>query len=393
MPNKTDYDQRNDRIAALLQNSIEALGPDLVANPQLAEVLNRMVDDQLRKYDASQDGKNQASDGGLADLIGLGKNAPTNLGQAEISPGVVNYDDTVVSERILAAADLYYIYMHERLGVFRVMSKLQELFKAGTLRISSGEGAYGLYRFDKHAILRYHMRDRLRAYKRVFGYTRSDPGPGARGNPEFHGLFQHFIAETAKYWRDKRISEVIRHNATDPTFGSIAIVRRTGLDLRNNMKNSSYGYINVLRIETSQALAESFKVLESQDVRAQFGAQNAWDVIELVLWQYFHESVHASTMNRMAVTGRDIIRWLAEPFVLRTNRTDFETLLYRIAESAEEWVSSEEGMRLTSPTPPPRGVYMSGPPPSRHRPASGARRDPVFSRSTGLMPTPPIVGE
>src|SRR5437588_2426110 len=392
MPNKSDYDQRNDRIAALLQNSIEALGPDLVANPQLAEVLNRMVDDQLRKYDASQDGKNQASDGGLADLIGLGKNAPTSLGQAEVSQGVTNYDDTVVSERILATADLYYIYMHERLGVFRVMHKLQELFRAGTLRISSGEGAFGLYRFDKHGILRYRMQDRMRAYKRVFGYTRSDPGPGARANPEFHPLFQHFIAETAKYWRDKRISEVIRERAQDPTFGSIAIVRRTGLDLRNNLKNSSYGYINVLRIETSQALAESFKVLEAPDVRAQFGAQNAWDVIELVLWQYFHEAVYASTMNRMAVTGRDIIRWLAEPFILRTNRTDFETLLYRIAESAEEWISSEEGLRISRPTPPPRGVYKPGPPPAGARPPSGARRDPVFSRSTGLMPAPPMMG-
>ncbi len=87
MPKQSDYDQRNDRIAALLQNSIEALGPDLVANPELAEVLNRMVDDQVRKYDASQNGKNQASDGGLADLIGLGKDAPANLGQAQVSPG------------------------------------------------------------------------------------------------------------------------------------------------------------------------------------------------------------------------------------------------------------------------------------------------------------------
>jgi hypothetical protein len=98
-------------------------------------------------------------------------------------------------------------------------------------------------------------------------------------------------------------------------------------------------------------------------------------------------------MNRMAVTGRDIIRWLAEPFVLKADRTTFETLLYRIAESAEEWVSSEEGMRLTRPTPPPRGVYMPGPPPSGPRLPSGSRRDPVFSRSTGVMPTPPIVGE
>ena len=133
-------------------------------------------------------------------------------------------------------------------------------------------------------------------------------------------------------------------------------------------------------------------MLEAPDVKAQFGAQNAWDVIELVLWQYFHEATYASTMNRMAVAGRDIIRWLAEPFVLETNRQRFEAFLGRIAESAEEWVSSEEGMRLTRPTPPPRGVYMPGPPPSGPRPSSGACRDPVFARSTGLMPAPPIMG-
>jgi hypothetical protein len=229
------------------------------------------------------------------------------------------------------------------------------------------------------------MRDRRRAYARVLGYGR-DPGPGARANPEFHGLFSHFIGETAKFWRDKRISEVIRQNATDPTFGSIAIVRRAGLDLRNNLKNSSYGYVNVLRVETSQALAEAFKVLESPDVRAQFGAANAWETIELVLWQYFGQSVHASTMNRMAVAGREIIRWLAEPFVLKKNRTDFESLLYRIAEYSEEWISSEEGMRISRPTPPPRNVYQPGPPPS------GTRRDPVFARANGMMPAPRVVG-
>jgi len=386
MPNTRDYDQRNDRVAALLQKTIEQLGPDLVSNPQLAEVLNRMVDDQINKFDAAQNGKGTPADGGLADLIGLGSNVPADLGGTQVSGGVIDYDDTVTSDRILSTADLYYIYLHERLGVFKVMHKLQELFRAGTLRISSGEGAYGLYRFDKHNLLRYQLRDRMQAYRRVFGYTTASPGPSARPNPEFHGLFSHFISETAKYWRDKRISEVIRQNATDPTFGSIAIVRRAGLDLRNNLKNSSYGYINVLRVETSQALAESFKVLEATDVKAQFGADTAWDMIELVLWQYFGQSVHASTMNRMAVAGREIIRWLAEPFVLKKNRTDFEALLYRIAEYSEEWISSEEGMRISRPTPPPRQVYMQGPPPS------GSRRDPVFARSNGMMPAPRVVG-
>jgi hypothetical protein len=385
MPNTRDYDQRNDRVAALLQKTIEQLGPDLVSNPQLAEVLNRMVDDQINKFDAAQNGKGTPADGGLADLIGLGNTAPGNLGDTQVSGGVVAYDDTVTSDRILASGDLYYIAIHELLGVFKVMDKLQELFRAGTLRISSDDGAKGLYRFDKHNILRYQLRDRRRAYARVLGYGR-DPGPGARANPEFHGLFSHFIGETAKYWRDKRISEVIRQNATDPTFGSIAIVRRAGLDLRNNLKNSSYGNIYVLRVETSQALAEAFKVLDAPDVRAQFGAANAWETIELVLWQYFGQSVHASTMNRMAVAGREIIRWLAEAFVLQKNRTDFEALLYRIAEYAEEWISSEEGMRISRPTPPPRNVYQPGPPPR------GMRRDPVFARSDGMMPAPRVVG-
>lgn len=374
MPNTEDYDRRHDQVAALLENTIEQLGPDLVTNPQLAEIVNRTIDQQVDKLDEVQDNQTQPTDGGLADLIGLGNNAPTDLGQTLVSPGVIDYDDSVVSDRILATADLYYLYMHERLGVFRVINKLQELFRAGTLRISDGPGAYGLYRFDKHGILRYNQRERMQAYQRVFGYTKVHPGPGAHPNFRFHGLFLHFITETAKFWRDKRISEVIRERANDPSYGSIAIVRRTALDLRNNLKNSSYGYINVLRIETSQSLAECFKILNAPDLRAQFGSSDAWDTIELVLWQYFHQSVNASTMSRMATSGRELLRWLAQPFVLKKTRTDFEALLLRVAEYAEEWMASEEGMLLSSPTPPPRQVFAQ-----EDMPIGSTRHTPLLS--------------
>lgn len=372
MTTTVDFDTTRTQISALLEQMIQQMRPDLVANPELSEILNQMIDDRMRETTVAQSNRPQPADGGLADLIGLGGTAPSDFGQTQVSPGVMDYDEKISSERILATADLYYQYMHERIGVFRVMHKLQELFRAGTLRISSGPGAYGLYRFDRRGVLRYHERERMQAYSRVLGYTRTNPGANARRNGEFHGLFTHFVGETAKFWRDKRISEVIRERATDPTFGSIAIVRRSALDLRNNLKNSSYGWVNVMRVETSQALAEAFKVLEAPDVREQFGAESAWDVIELVLWQYFHESINASALNRMAVSGREILRWLAEPFVLRTNRTNFETLLFRIAEYAEEWISSEEGMRMSRPTPPPRNVYVQGPPPV------GTRRSPVI---------------
>ena len=116
------HDQLNDRVAALLKNTVDQLGPELVGNPQLGEVLNRYIDQQVQKAAGAANGKTPPTDGGLTDLIGLSPTAPKDLGDAQISVGVADYDDTVVSDRILASGDLYYLYMHERLGVFRVMA-------------------------------------------------------------------------------------------------------------------------------------------------------------------------------------------------------------------------------------------------------------------------------
>ncbi|HXW78501.1 MAG TPA: hypothetical protein VEJ84_03330, partial [Acidimicrobiales bacterium] len=258
MNNASTHDGLKNQRAKLIESVLGVLGPDALSDPSLPDVLGRLVDQRLAaggsQGAAAPPGGAGAppTDGGLADLMGVGGTAPVDAGDVQVSAGVVDYDDTVVSDRLLATADLYYQYMHERLGVFEVIYKLQELFRAGSLRISAGRGAFGLYRFDKHSILRYRRAERMQAYRRVFGYGPASAGANARPNQPFHGLFTHFISETAKFWRDKRISEVIRERATDPTFGSIAIVRRAALDLRNNVKNSSYGYVNVMRIETSQ---------------------------------------------------------------------------------------------------------------------------------------------
>ena len=56
---------------------------------------------------------------------------------------------------------------------------------------------------------------------------------------------------------------MIRERAYDPSFGSIAIVRRAGLDLRNNLKWTSFGHLNVMRVEVMQLLEEAFKILAS----------------------------------------------------------------------------------------------------------------------------------
>ena len=122
------------------------------------------------------------------------------------------------------------------------------------------------------------------------------------------------------FWRDKRISDVIRERAYDPSFGIIAIVRRAGLDLRNNLKCPSFGHLNVLRVEVMQLLDEAFKILNADDVKRLFGADNAWDVVEEVLIRYFNERLVTSPRQRMGVTGREVLRWLAQPHILQTTR-------------------------------------------------------------------------
>jgi hypothetical protein len=197
------------------------------------------------------------------------------------------------------------------------------------------------------ALTRFTQRDRLAAYKRIFNYGGTNVPSGSRANTDFHKLFAHFVHQVTLFWRDKRVSDVIRERAYDPSFGSIAIVRRAGLDLRNNLKWLSFGHLNVLRVEVMQLLEESFKILNSPDVKRLFGADNAWDVVEEVLIRYFNERLVTSPRQRMGVTGREILRWLAQPHILQTTRAQFETLLLEIAEQSEEWLTSAQAMGLS----------------------------------------------
>jgi hypothetical protein len=344
MATERDYQGLYDRIAALRDQVTSRLASDLISNPQLADALNKQIDDMLQSVVDADANALPPPDKGLAELAGIGQQAAKDLGQARIPPGVVAYDETIPSERIIAVGDVYYLYQHEKIGVFRAVQKLQELFRAGTVRLSGGSGAFALYQFDRREVLRYTERDRLAAYRRIFNYGGIPVPAGSRPNTDFHKLFAHFVHQVTLFWRDKRISDVVRERAYDPSFGSIAIVRRAGLDLRNNLKWLSFGHLNVMRVEVMQLLEEAFKILDSDDVKRLFGADNAWDVVEEVLIRYFNERLVTSPRQRMGVTGREILRWLAQDHILKTTRSEFETLLNEIAENAEEWLTSAQAM-------------------------------------------------
>lgn len=345
-----DYTDTINLIQAVLATTAQQYAPQYLQNPELAENLARQIADAITAAENSDLNQPRPPDQGLAELAGIGPDAADTMGETRIPMTVPAYDDSVRSERLLAVGDLYNIYNFEKIGLFHALLKLQDLFKTGQLRLSDGEGAFRLYQFDRRQLLRYTHRDRMQAYQRVFGYTKTEPFPGAQPNREFHRLLVNFMTQVARYFRDKRISEVIRPQSDRGTFGSVAVVRRAGLDLRDNLKNASYGHISVLRIEVMQLLEEAFAILGAQDILNMFGADNVWDVIDDVLRRYLHRpEVHASARSRMADAGRDVIRWLAQPHILNDSRIEFEVMLHDIADEAEEWLTSAESLGVARP--------------------------------------------
>jgi hypothetical protein len=69
-----------------------------------------------------------------------------------------------------------------------------------------------------------------------------------------------------------------------------------------------------------------------------------------VLVRHFNERLVTSPRQRMGVTGRDILRWLAQPHILQQQRAQFEGLLLEIAEPSEEWLTSAQSLGLAQRT-------------------------------------------
>src|SRR6266851_8884767 len=158
MPTEQEYQSLYDRIAALRETTANRLGPELIQNPQLADALTKQIDDLLQSVVDADSRVAPPPDKGLGQLIGLGPEAAADFGKTRLPRGVEPYDDTVTAERIVAVGDLYYLFQHEKIGVFRVVQKLQELFKAGTVRLSGGPGAFALYQFDRRRAALYQER-------------------------------------------------------------------------------------------------------------------------------------------------------------------------------------------------------------------------------------------
>ena len=87
----------------------------------LEDALLKQIDDMLFAVEAEDQSGPRPPDGGLAQLVGIGGESASDMGATRMPHGIENYDETIASERLLAVADVYYLYQHERMGMFRVV--------------------------------------------------------------------------------------------------------------------------------------------------------------------------------------------------------------------------------------------------------------------------------
>ncbi|MEN8782115.1 MAG: hypothetical protein ABF292_13520 [Desulfobacterales bacterium] len=304
--------------------------------------------------------RESAGDGedGFLDLIGFGgKGAQPfeDLSYPYITP---DFDESVIPSQLHAAAELYYIFQHERMKIFQVIDVLRRLFRLGRIRIQRGPGARGLYLLEKWKPLRYTLRDRMLAYRRVFNYGRAAAPPGTVVNKNFHNQLVAFMTSLAQYFRDLLIGEVIRGGQVidQRPFGSVATIQRLGLDLRYALDRASYGNILALTNEAGHYLKTILNLLDSPDLRKSFDANTKWDVVEAVCNRYLGGAIELSQRAKMAESGRRILLWVSDnDFQTTMDPIMFQSEARPFGSHAEAWVAAfrttREGRTFRGVTP------------------------------------------
>lgn len=348
-------------------------------NTFLSEQLAALPPDQRQQFESQFEDhfgqllSNAGGEGdgrrGFVDLIGLGGQGGgfDTVAYPNLKP---DFDESIVPSQLHAAAELYYLYQHERMKIFEVVEVLLRLFRLGKMRIQRGPGAHGLYLLQKWEPMRYKRQDRMIAYRRAFNYGNAQAPSGAVVNRNFHRQLVGFMAAVSQYFRDLMIGEVIRGGQLidQRPFGSVGTIQRIGLDLRYALDRSTYGNIFSLAMEVGHHLVEVLQLLDSPDIKKAFDANSKWDVVEIVSNRYLGGVAEPSQRAKMAESGRRMLKFIADnDFNTAIDPILFQSVIRPMGGHAEAWLAAyrmtPEGRGFPGVTPALRSVIGAAPAP------------------------------
>ncbi|MHC4543059.1 MAG: hypothetical protein ACYTDW_01930 [Planctomycetota bacterium] len=255
-------------------------------------------------------------------------------------------DRKISPENLMSTANLYACYQFDQLGVFQVVQSIFGDFFHGNLRISTEPGALALYRYEKRKKERYPKSRRYQVYKRCFNYGPAKPPAKTAINRDFHKLLVNFVTAVTRFYRDQRISEVIRKGATglQASFGSLEMVKKAGIDLRNTINRYSAGITMLFTMELSSYLNECLEVLRLPEIQSAYNVKNEWQLIEKIGEGKLKKPEKASVRGSLAQEGKRMLEWLAGDDVLEEDNIPFEITLNMVGQWAERWAISYKSL-------------------------------------------------
>ena len=241
-----------------------------------------------------------------------------------------------------AAAELYFIYQHERMKVFQVVDVLLRLFRLGKMRIQRGPGARGLYLLEKWKPLRYRARPHDRLSPRV--QLRHGQPPGRRGRQpqlpppagRLHGGAGAVLPRPDDRRGDPRrpadrAAAVRQHRHRAAHRPRPALCARPR-DLRQHLR---------ARDGDRPLPEDGAQLLDAPDIKKAFDANTKWDVVEIVSNRYLGGVAELSQRAKMAESGRRMLQFVADnDFKTAIDPILFQTEVRPMGAHAEAWIAA-----------------------------------------------------
>lgn len=218
----------------------------------------------------------------------------------------------LIPENIRTCADLYYIHMFDRLGVYRVVDAISVRF-FDRLNLGLGDTARKLYVYIKRRGDRIPAEDRRRITDRIFEGDNDGRAP-------FKLLMGQMVEALIEYGRVRNAGDLLL-NADRMTYNGSRGATRSGVNrsienLQRYLSSAGGGMSVFLSREAGAQLIDAFDILQSPELQSYFGGEygsGMWSIIEEVGAELEGGPLPpADRMRTLAVHGRKVMQWLAD---------------------------------------------------------------------------------
>ena len=212
-------------------------------------------------------------------------------------------DVEIVADNVRAVEAIYFAYMLEQMGAFRVLERIAELFRQGLLPFGQGRLAEALFHVARPGE-RMPARDRAAFYKQVLGVVGGQGG--GEPNRDFLSLWLRFLVAVAMIARQHGTAGLVA-----PVAQGNVNVRAAVRALEANVSTHGGGVVQFAAHELALQVQQLIELLSDRELRAAFGAHDMWQVIEQVNQNHLGGARNVARYRAQAEAGRQVFHWLA----------------------------------------------------------------------------------